>query len=322
MNITFFRRINSVLITVTTITVLFYLYLPPQTNIIDSMNETVGINRVDVLCVGSSHVFSGINPKQMFDDKGIAAYDLAIGSQAPWQSYYYIREACRFQKPKLIVFDTYMVGAANSDSYQDYQTVNNLLDCPLSLNKICAVMASRADSKLNILLRFPYIYDKYEDFSGLTIDKFYGIKNNNFGYSRNDIVEVYNDVEDVSAVTEVLPLDSKNEKYLRLIIEFCQKNGIKIVLAHTPWPCITTETQMRFNRVAEIADEYRIEFLDGCKHSKEMGIDYTTDSCGDGGHLNHSGVTKYTFWLENKLDSQYFLQDRREDTEYQVYLQE
>ncbi|WP_022768246.1 hypothetical protein [Butyrivibrio sp. NC2007] len=322
MKETFAKRIISVLMTVAVVIALFYLYLPPQINIIESMNETVGKDRVDVLCVGSSHVFSGINPKQMFDDKGIAAYDLAIGSQAPWQSYYYIREACRFQKPKLIVFDTYMVGASNADSYQDYQTVNNLLDCPLSLNKISAVLASKADSKLNILLRFPYIYDKYENFYRLTTDKFYGIKDYNFGYSRNDIIEVYNDVEDVSEVSEVLPIDPKNEKYLRLIIEFCQKNGIDIVLTHTPWPCITRETQMRFNRVAEIADEYHIQFLDGCKHSKEIGMDYTTDSCGDGGHLNYSGVTKYTSWLEENLDSRYYFQDRREDAEYEVYLQE
>ena len=39
---------------------------------------------IDVLCIGSSHVYCGINPVQMYDDYGIAAYNLASGSQALW----------------------------------------------------------------------------------------------------------------------------------------------------------------------------------------------------------------------------------------------
>ena len=68
------------------VAIIFYLYLPPWPSAIDYMKNTVGENRVDVICLGSSHVFNGIDPKQMFYDKGIAAYDVAIGAQAPWQT--------------------------------------------------------------------------------------------------------------------------------------------------------------------------------------------------------------------------------------------
>lgn len=164
------RRIISILLTIAIIIVVFYLYLPPQVNIIDSMNVTVGENKVDVVFVGSSHVFTGINPVQMYRDKGIAAYDIAIGSQAPWQSYYYIKEICKKQNPQIIVFDTYMVGNQNEDGYQDYQTVNNLLNCPFSIDKVEAVLVSKADSRLSIIMRFPYIYNKYDEFRHFTIN--------------------------------------------------------------------------------------------------------------------------------------------------------
>ena len=104
------------------------------------------------------HMHCGINPIQLYDDHGIAAYDLSGGSQSPWQSYYYIKEACKKQSPKLLIFDTYMVGAYQEvDHYQDYQTVANLLNFPISMNKFYAVMESYADSRLNILLWFPKI---------------------------------------------------------------------------------------------------------------------------------------------------------------------
>ncbi len=43
------------------------------------------------------------------------------------------------------------------------------------------------------------------------------------------------------------------------------------------------------------------------------------DCCGDGGHLNHSGVTKLTLWLEKYIDEYYDLPDRRGDSAYKIY---
>ena len=50
-----------------------------------------------------------------------------------------------------------------------------------------------------------------------------------------------------------------------------------------------------------------------------MGIDYSVDSSGDGGHLNHTGATKYTLWLEHFLADNYDLPDRRNDEMYDAY---
>ena len=314
----YIRRVVAITATIATIVIVFYLYLPQQVSIIDSMNVTVGEGRVDVACVGSSHVYCGINPVQMHQDKGIAAYDIAIGSQAPWQSYYFIKEICKTQKPKVIIYDTYMVGSKSDDGFQDNQTVSNLLDCHMSLDLIKAILESDADSKLSILLRYPYIYDKYDQYTGLTFGKLYGAKNKRLGYSPSEEIKAIENVIDVSNVFEVGEISVKREKYLRLIIEYCKNNGIDIVLTNTPWPGITEESQMRFNKVGEIAEEYDIPFVDGCKLYKEMGIDYSTDTY-DGGHLNNYGIAKYTKWLETFLCDNYSLPDRRGEEGYESY---
>ncbi len=61
----------------------FYLYLPPRENRIDRMNTTVERDHVDILCMGSSHMTSGLNPIQMYEDYGYATYIVAGGGQAP-----------------------------------------------------------------------------------------------------------------------------------------------------------------------------------------------------------------------------------------------
>ena len=198
----YMKRAVSIITVLAVIIVLFYLYLPLSGGTVQTMNNTVGKDKVDVLCVGSSHLYMGINPLQMYEDKGIAAYDLAIMSQAPWQSYYYIREACRSQRPRLILFDVYMVGAKQDvDGYQDYQTAANLVDFPFGINKMKAVFASSADSKMNILLGFPYNYDETDNYMGLSYNKHQSV-DLLMGYGLRKEVVPYDDVADVSAVVE------------------------------------------------------------------------------------------------------------------------
>lgn len=302
----------------------FYLYLPAHENRIYTMNETVGRDRIDILCVGSSHMFCGLNPIQMYKDHGYAAYIVGCGSQAPWQSYYYIKESCKYQNPKIVIIDVYMMGTRNETEYEDYQTVANLLDEPLSVDKIAAVNASVADSRLEIVLRFPYIYDEYESFCGFSRNKFYGIDDNYMmGYVYDDSIDTAElknkELEDVSKIVEIEPISTKNELYLRKMIEYCRNNGMKVILVNAPWPFIYDEVQRRYNYIGNVAAEYGVPFIDGNAHASKVGIDWYADLRGNGGHLNNSGVRKFTDYVESFICENYDLPDRRVDMDYMSY---
>lgn len=319
MNKNIIFRLLRIIIVIFVICGVFYLYIPPIEGKIETMNTTVGENTVDILCVGSSHMFSGINPIQLYEEYGYSSYILAAGSQAPWQSYYYIKEANKTQNPQLVIFDTYILGTMKPEDFQDYQTVSNLLYFRNSYDKLCAILESKADSKINIFLRFPYVYNMTENYSGLSINKLYGRKDYSMGYCYSTVIESYDNVLDVENIKESLPLDSKNEKYLRLIIEYCKNNNIELLLTNTPWPCITEEKQQYYNEMKNIASEYDVAFIDGCLLYKDMGIDYMVDSCGDNGHLNYYGVTKYTKWVGDYIKDNYSLTDHRGDNQYNAY---
>ena len=62
-------------------------------------------NQTDVLCIGSSHVYYGINTCLLYDDYGIASYLLASPGQPVWISYYLLEEALKTQSPGLVIFD-------------------------------------------------------------------------------------------------------------------------------------------------------------------------------------------------------------------------
>ncbi len=301
------------------VSLLFYLYLPPMPNRVESMNTTVGENHVDVLCVGSSHMYCGINPVQMYEDYGYAAYTLGIGAQSPWQSYYYITEACKEQKPSLIIQDAYMMGCTQSNrDYSDYQTVTNLVDTPLSIGKIQAVMESIADSRLNIILRFPYIYNKYDSFSEFTSEKFYGDENFSMGYEYRSEVVPCTDAIDKSVITEETPISEQNEKYLRKIIAYCKYNDIELILVNAPSPMLGKDTQVYYNYIDNVATENGVKFIDGNRIWEETGMDWNEDS-SDGGHLNHSGVTKFTKYVEDYIYNTSEIPDRRGEKGYEAY---
>ena len=118
---------------------------------------------------------------------------------------------------------------------------------------------------------------------------------------------------------ESTPISAKAEEYLRKTIELVQKNEIEMILVNSPWPDIREEHQKKYNYVQQIADEYGVPFLNGCLYTEEIGLDYTVDSMGDGGHLNHTGATKYTKWLSDYLKANYELPDRRGDEKYKVW---
>lgn len=313
----YLKRSIRVISCIIIIAAVFYLVIPPQVGMPHSLRETYKDKPLDILCVGSSHMMNGLNPIQMFNEKGYAAYDFANISQAPWQSYFYIKEACKVKDPSLVIVDVYTMGTrqAVKTKYKDYQTVTNLSVFPLSFNKIAAAFASAAESRLDILLRFPYL-EIYSPFKGLTSNKFTGEKDLSFGYRVLTGVEPYYDFVDVKDITDSTPINEKNEKYLRLIIEYCKNNDIDLLLINTPWCSVTPEAQRYFNYIGEVAAECGVPFLNGCNYFEEMGYDCMTDTCGDSGHLNHSGVTKFTTFVDEYLAENYDLPDRRDDSFY------
>ena len=62
---------------------------------------------LDVLFLGSSHLYYGVQPNVLWREYGIAAYDMGSAEQTVASSYFLLKEALAYQKPEVVVLETY-----------------------------------------------------------------------------------------------------------------------------------------------------------------------------------------------------------------------
>ena len=218
-------------------------------------------NSIDVMFMGSSHVHYNVNPAILYNEYGIAAYNFTSGSQPIWSTYHYLVEVLKYQKPKLIALESYIV-AASRTNVVDYQIVAATYALKWSKNRVESLKvtaAERFDEFINPMYRYhnrykdlkdedflPYAnnYNHYKYFKG------YSFHNKTFPVKRPDIENI----------KDSLPLLEEQETYYRKILELAKTNNIPIVVIASPFP-MTDDEARHFNRVGEIAKEYDVPFI-------------------------------------------------------------
>ena len=279
----------------------------PLENYYDLPEDTV-----DVLLLGSSHMGMNVDSSILWDEYGIASYACWGGMQPTWNTYYYLKECIKNQSPKLVVMDTYV--ATGDMEYADYSSmVKNTQAIRWSLDKLNAIDVTATEAyKTDIMLGWPTFHSRYSDLSLQDFNYFFWNKHTQIQSIPSSQGIVYpTTIMDVSQVTESKELFPKQEEYLRKIIELCEQNDLPIQLVAAPYT-IPENEQKRFNRIGEIAQEYGIGFTNYNACYQEIGIDPQTDF-RDEGHLNDSGIEKYSKGLGKDLKKDFDLPDRRED---------
>ena len=113
---------------------------------------------IDVLFVGTSHVYSDINPAVIWKQNGIASFDLATGGSHLKNSYYVIEDALRTQSPELIVLELLGV-LGNHLSDREVMDSHWGLGSIVSQWKSLQLNAEKEDM-INFLLRFPFYHNR------------------------------------------------------------------------------------------------------------------------------------------------------------------
>ncbi len=271
---------------------------------------------VDVLMAGSSHVGMNIPPAMLWDEYGIASYNLWGGMQPIWNSYYYVKEGLKSQKPKLVVVEAFLCGveAEYSDSVAALKSTQAM---HLSVDKISAALASFStwQSAAEALWGMPTYHSRYDE---LTRDDFAS-----GSWSEDTSIQEINHnvgnvtpltLLDYSAITDELPLSEKSETYLRRTIQLCKGANVELLLLISPYQANEAEC-MRLNTVERIAREEGVACLNYLKRYKQAGIDPQTDFY-DIGHLNTAGIPKLTRDFGRYLKAHYELPDRRGDEKH------
>lgn len=276
----------------------------------------------DVLFFGDSHAYSGIYPMELWENYGIASYNLANYNLPIPVSYWVMRNALLFCKPKVVVLDVNQIWeqAKLCESSSDMHT--GLDGFPLSRVKLEAIFDLMddplyTDSKGNLYkdLRlefiFPFIkyHSRWNDLTARDLSPDY---NQELGGERNIAVAAPDAYEITAGVAAE---QGYGFVYLRRFIEYCQNMGIRVMLTNLPYPCRNNnDEQLYTNAVLYTAEEYGIEYLDFVY--MDQIVDYSTDCYDPASHLNPSGAWKVTDFIGQHLSEEYGLPDHRGEAAY------
>ncbi len=267
---------------------------------------------VDVLVLGSSNSYSNINPAILWEEKGIASYLLCGSGQPIWNSYYYLEEAYKTQKPKVVVLDIFSMPICQN-GYDELSNVpGNTLSLKWSETKLNAVMDSVPEKqRLQLILGLPVFHNRWTEIltSGFRVDMRNGAMKKGFyplfflgGQGAEQYPNAYEEPP------------AKNVEYLDRIVELTKKKGSKLLLIKTPY-CLGEYQNGVFNWVEEYCIKQGIPYINYNKMTAEIDFHYETDMC-DIVHLNNLGVKKITRHLAGVLSEEFNVPDRKADEKY------
>jgi len=276
----------------------------------------------DVLFFGDSHAYSGIYPMELWENYGIASYNLANYNLPIPVSYWVMRNALLACKPKVVVLDVNQIWeqAKLCESSGDVHT--GLDGFPLSRVKLETIFDLMDDPLLtdengqrykDMRLEFIFPFIKYHArWSDLTLQDLKPCYNQELGGERN-IAVATPDAYEITASTA--DEQGFGFVYLRRFIEYCQNMGIRVMLTNLPYPCPNNnEEQLYTNAVMYTAEEYGIEYFDFVY--MDQIVDYATDCYDPASHLNPSGAWKVTDFIGQHLSQSYDLPDHRGESAY------
>lgn len=276
-------------------------------------------NTADVLVIGSSHAYQGINTAVLWKEFGIPAFNLCGAAQPIWNTYYYLEEALKTQTPKAIILDTYYVHM--TDDYTDASTaIKNTYGLKWSDTKINAIKSSFDTEKTGNQYFFS-ILQYHSRYSDLNKADFYPYQANKDMYENHKGFYCYFKSasvteRDLTVYDYYNAFTEKIDFYYRKIFELANSKNIPIIPIAIPFNAEAYH-QGFFNTAKYISEkEYGTKFYNFLTEYKDaIALDYSTDF-SDNQHLNYIGNTKLTRFLGDILKNEYNTPDRRGDDKF------
>ena len=272
-------------------------------------------NTLDVLFLGSSHLYYGVQPNELWDKYGITSYVLGSPEQTAATSYFLLKEAFHHQKPKVVAMENYYLW--NKDLYYSAARLRQAFDgMRFGKVKLEMIQTMLPENGLKDQLTYviPFLkyhsrWDALEDYDFHTKPYLKG--------ARIDYTAV--NLENPGIPEHAVEIPENSLYYLEKIIALCEENGAEFMMFGIPYG---VETDMeRYERrqgmtltLEKLLAEREIPFLFYQRDYPEV-IDFSTDF-RDKTHLNTTGAVKLTEHLGAYLANTYEISGHKEEAAY------
>ena len=276
---------------------------------------------VDVLVLGSSHAFVDVNPAMLYEEFGIASYDLCASMQPMWNTYYYFAEALEYQKPKLVVLDVYRLVEAFPYA-KESKIVKNTYGMRFKYEAVKESLPEEdKDDILLHMVEFPSYHSRYVDLAPEDFNRSFVISDSYKG--AHPVTEVAPmERPELSDITETMEIEPKTMEYFEKILLTAKEQDIPVLLINAPY-IVQPDDKKVYNTLENYLLKQKVydkvSYVDFNEMYDEMGIDFATDFA-DHNHLNVNGLPKFNRVLGSYIEANYDLPDRRGDAAFSSYI--
>lgn len=283
-------------------------------------------NSLDVVFVGSSHVYRYWSPMEAWNLYGMTSYSYSVSTMSPLGIIPAIRDIDKRQEPSLYVVDVRAFLNRGNPKKVEASEQNILDSLDLNVNRFLGVkycvdkMDLTWDEALTAYIDIGQYHNNKEalanELNWQLMDNRLNSSVDKEGFYKGFAIAAKHNIqnrEDSGLNDEVLSYSEVPETYIDLL-EYCTKKDIPLLLVSAPYT-ISHEKSMEVNAMAEIAEEYGFDFLDCNRYYDEIGIDFATDYY-DTSHVNILGAKKYTAFVGQYLLDNYNISTHKDDLEY------
>lgn len=260
-------------------------------------------NTIDVICLGSSDIWSGFVPTELWEKYGYTSVVSSFSHQTVSDAQVLLEEFLKTQKPKLVVLeiDTLYDGRGPKDVIEPGDT---------SLDTFFEMVAPDAFEN--------EVAGEYSIFTFHNIWKDFNKKSKRRKYAHGYLYNAkvckmkYRDYMTETDEKDV-PIYA-NSQSLKEFAKFCKEKNLPLL--YVEMPSLTSWSYARYNAVKELADESGVELLDLNQKYDEIGIDMRNCFRDEwGSHLTYSAACKATDYIGEYIGKNYGIESRRSNAE-------
>lgn len=268
---------------------------------------------IDVLFAGSSHSYCSFSPQDFYNQYGIRSFNLGSSRQDVLLSYYWLKEALRYQKPKAVVLETFYIFRDGGEPFArralDYMKWSDVKREAIdAAHDKYPEITPKSFYLPNIRFHERWKEVGEDDFYYRSLAESYELK----GYSAIGVKYGKEDYQPFSLNTEEKTEISENARqYLDKIVELCRDNQIGLVFISNP--ALDWSVQ-EHNAVSEYTKQQGIAYYDFNTKElyEDLGYHFSEDN-GDAGHSNIWGTEKITKAVGKILQQSFQVEDREDE---------
>ncbi len=263
------------------------------------LEEAKQVKDIDILFIGSSHIYRGIDTR-IFEDNNLKAFNMGTSLQSPLNTYHLLKEYLPTMRPKYVVIDLYWTPLFDEGTEATIDIISN---AEISQNMVKMALKTKNIVVYNSLL----ISAMHQALMprDTAVQKMFDGDN----YIRGGFAEPEH-TRNMLTPKQLASMEKKHFtpnamqiQHIHRSIQLCKKNGAKVILMVAP---VTSE----YKRTLIDYDAYTAKLIKIARRNSVPLIDYNSKKdlhlssqfdFFDEDHLSKSGVLKFNTKLINDL---------------------